>query len=114
MSVDDNFPSGHLTGDRTTGRLHLWALCWLAQEPSSRCNQPPPILTLGRYAGPDRQRKTILHDVRQNVLEVALDYLAVGIDSNQTTICVQSASSGVGRIENATLFDFGYRLPAGA
>lgn len=29
--------------------------------------------------------------VRSNVLEVALDYLAVGIDPNLTTICVQSA-----------------------
>lgn len=28
--------------------------------------------------------------MRQNVLEVALDYLAVGIDPDQTTICVQS------------------------
>jgi tryptophanyl-tRNA synthetase len=28
--------------------------------------------------------------VRKNVLEVALDYLAVGIDPAQTTICVQS------------------------
>ena len=28
--------------------------------------------------------------VRENVLEVALDYLAVGINSEQTTICVQS------------------------
>jgi tryptophanyl-tRNA synthetase len=29
--------------------------------------------------------------VRRNVLEVALDYLAVGIDPGETTICVQSA-----------------------
>jgi tryptophanyl-tRNA synthetase len=28
--------------------------------------------------------------VRRNVLEVASDYLAVGIDQEMTTICVQS------------------------
>jgi tryptophanyl-tRNA synthetase len=35
-----------------------------------------------------------VHDpekVRRNVLEVAFDYLAVGIDPSETTICVQSA-----------------------
>jgi tryptophanyl-tRNA synthetase len=29
--------------------------------------------------------------IRRNVIEVALDYLAVGIDPSETTICVQSA-----------------------
>ena len=79
-----------LTGDRPTGPLHL-----------------------GHYAGSlrnrvalqDVHRQTILiadlqaltdhagrpRDVRQNVLEVALDYLAVGIDPSVTTIALQSA-----------------------
>ncbi|KEO61373.1 hypothetical protein DT23_09785 [Thioclava indica] len=78
-----------LTGDRTTGPLHL-----------------------GHYAGSLRSRldlqdshKTYLlladaqaltdnaHDpakVRRNVIEVALDYLAVGVDPTKSTICLQS------------------------
>jgi tryptophanyl-tRNA synthetase len=78
-----------LTGDRTTGPLHL-----------------------GHYAGSLKNRVSLQHShrqyllladtqaltdnagdpakVRRNVLEVALDYLAVGIDPAQTTICVQS------------------------
>jgi tryptophanyl-tRNA synthetase len=78
-----------LTGDRTTGPLHL-----------------------GHYAGSLKNRVALQHShrqyllladtqaltdhasdpakVRRNVLEVALDYLAVGIDPAKTTICVQS------------------------
>ncbi len=79
-----------LTGDRTTGPLHL-----------------------GHYAGSLHNRVALQHShqqfllladaqaltdnasdpakVRRNVLEVATDYLAVGIDPAATTICVQSA-----------------------
>ncbi|HEX6533364.1 MAG TPA: tryptophan--tRNA ligase [Gemmatimonadaceae bacterium] len=79
-----------LTGDRPTGQLHL-----------------------GHYAGSLRNRVTLQHqhrqtiliadlqaltdhagqpsDVRRNVLEVALDYLAVGIDPGLTTIALQSS-----------------------
>jgi tryptophanyl-tRNA synthetase len=79
-----------LTGDRTTGPLHL-----------------------GHYAGSLRNRVALQHThrqfvlladaqaltdniddpekVRRNVMEVAIDYLAVGIDPTETTICVQSA-----------------------
>ncbi|AKJ69444.1 tryptophan--tRNA ligase [Pandoraea thiooxydans] len=78
-----------LTGDRTTGPLHL-----------------------GHYAGSLRARVALQHEARQfllladtqamtdnvgrhqkvtgNVLEVALDYLAVGIDPALSTIVVQS------------------------
>jgi tryptophanyl-tRNA synthetase len=79
-----------LTGDRPTGPLHL-----------------------GHYAGSLRGRVELQHahhqtvliadlqaltdnagraeDIRRNVLEVALDYLAVGIDPAVTTIALQSA-----------------------
>ena len=61
-----------LTGDRTTGPLHI-----------------------GHYAGSLRNRLRFQSDhdpakVRRNVIEVALDYLAVGIDPARTTICLQS------------------------
>ncbi|MCW2406070.1 tryptophanyl-tRNA synthetase [Sphingobium sp. B1D7B] len=86
----DSTPHVILTGDRTTGPLHL-----------------------GHYVGSLRSRVELQHahtqyllladsqaltdnahapdKVRHNVLEVALDYLAVGIDPNLSTICVQSA-----------------------
>ncbi|MEO5814169.1 MAG: tryptophan--tRNA ligase [Gemmatimonadaceae bacterium] len=91
--MDDQLaPRGEtiLTGDRPTGRLHL-----------------------GHYVGSLRSRVTLQHgnaqtlliadmqaltdhagrprDVRDNVIEVALDYLAVGIDPSVTTIALQSA-----------------------
>ncbi len=78
-----------LTGDRPTGPLHL-----------------------GHYVGSLRNRLSLQEDYRQfvliadlqaltdhaanpvrvteNVLEVAIDYLAVGIDPAKTTICIQS------------------------
>lgn len=79
-----------LTGDRPTGQLHL-----------------------GHYVGSLRQRVLLQHDHQQfilvadlqgltdngsnpqkissNILEVMADYLAVGIDPQETTICLQSA-----------------------
>ncbi|HHD7488562.1 TPA: tryptophan--tRNA ligase [Klebsiella oxytoca] len=79
-----------LTGDRPTGQLHL-----------------------GHYIGSLRQRVLLQHDHQQfilvadlqgltdngsnpqkissNILEVMADYLAVGIDPQKTTICLQSA-----------------------
>ncbi|PCE34425.1 tryptophan--tRNA ligase [Burkholderia ubonensis] len=78
-----------LTGDRTTGPLHL-----------------------GHYIGSLRTRVRLQHEARQfllladtqaltdnvgrhqrvteNVVEVALDYLAVGIDPTKSTIAIQS------------------------
>jgi tryptophanyl-tRNA synthetase len=89
-----------LTGDRPTGPLHL-----------------------GHYVGSLRNRVELQHaydayvliadlqaltdhadrpeEVRQNVLEVALDYLAVGIDPTVTTILVQS---GVPELAQLTVY----------
>jgi tryptophanyl-tRNA synthetase len=121
-----------LTGDRTTGALHL-----------------------GHYVGSLRNRVELQHShdqyvlladtqaltdnaddpakVRRNVIEVALDYLAVGIDPVLSTICLQSALPAlaeltllylnfvsVARLErNPTIKDeiqvrgFGRHIPAG-
>ena len=35
--------------------------------------------------------------VRQNIIQVALDYLACGLDPEKSTIFIQSTSSGAGR-----------------
>jgi tryptophanyl-tRNA synthetase len=121
-----------LTGDRTTGPLHL-----------------------GHYAGSLRNRVALQHvhqqyllladaqaltdnshdptKVRRNVLEVALDYLAVGIDPARSIICVQSALPALAELtmlylnfatlarleRNPTVKDeirargFGHDIPAG-
>jgi hypothetical protein len=77
-----------LTGDRPTGGLHLghyigtlksrvalqrthWQYVLIADAQGLTDNASDP----GR--------------IRRNILEVALDYLAVGIDPTETTICVQ-------------------------
>lgn len=81
-----------LTGDRPTGRLHI-----------------------GHYVGSLRERKRLLlnnefdeyiiliadsqaltdnfdnpEKIRNNIIEVMLDYLAVGLDPNKITFCIQS------------------------
>lgn len=79
-----------LTGDRTTGPLHLGHYVGSLKSRVALQRSHRQFLLLA-----DTQALTDnAHDpekVRRNVLEVAFDYLAVGIDPTQTTICVQSA-----------------------
>ncbi len=78
-----------LTGDRTTGPLHLGHLAAsLRNRVALRRNHRQFLLLADGQALTDHA-----HDpgtVRRNVLEVALDYLAVGIDPEQATICAPS------------------------
>lgn len=78
-----------LTGDRPTGPLHLGHYVGSLKnrvELQKNCQQYVMIA--------DAQALTDNADnpmkVRENVLQVALDYLAVGIDPSQTTIFIQS------------------------
>jgi len=79
-----------LTGDRTTGPLHLGHYVGSLRNRVALQHSHRQYLLLA-----DAQALTDnAHDpakVRRNVLEVATDYLAVGIDPSVTTICVQSA-----------------------
>lgn len=79
-----------LTGDRTTGPLHLGHYAGSLKSRVALQHSHRQFLLLA-----DTQALTDnAHDpekVRRNVLEVAIDYLAVGIDPALTTICVQSA-----------------------
>ncbi|MES1974449.1 MAG: tryptophan--tRNA ligase [Pseudomonadota bacterium] len=83
-------PAIILTGDRTTGPLHLGHYAGSLRNRVALQDVHEQYLLLA-----DAQALTDnAHDparVRHNVLEVALDYLAVGIDPNLSTICVQSA-----------------------
>jgi tryptophanyl-tRNA synthetase len=78
-----------LTGDRTTGPLHLGHYTGSLRNRVALQDSHEQFLLLA-----DSQALTDnAHDidkVRRNVLEVALDYLAVGIDPEKTTMCLQS------------------------
>ena len=78
-----------LTGDRPTGALHLGHYVGsLKTRLALQETHQQFVLVADTQAMTDNA-----HDpgkVRRNVLEVALDYLAVGIDPLRTTIAVQS------------------------
>lgn len=78
-----------LTGDRTTGPLHIGHYAGSLRNRVSLQNSHDQFLLLA-----DSQALTdnagAIDKVRDNVLEVALDYLAVGIDPEKSTICLQS------------------------
>lgn len=89
MSVDTTTRPVILTGDRTTGPLHLGHYVGSLKNRVALQSTHQQFLLLA-----DAQALTDnAHDpapVRENVLEVATDYLAVGIDPELTAICVQS------------------------
>lgn len=79
-----------LTGDRTTGPLHLGHYAGsLRNRVALQTSHRQHLLLADSQALTDNA-----HDiarVRRNVIEIAIDYLAVGIDPALTTICVQSS-----------------------
>ena len=78
-----------LTGDRTTGPLHIGHFAGsLRNRLSFQSDHDQYLLLADSQALTDNAHDT--GKVRRNVLEVALDYLAVGIDPDRTTICLQS------------------------
>src|SRR5262249_8267456 len=74
-----------LTGDRTTGPLHLGHYVGSLKNRVALQTTHRQYLLLA-----DTQALTDNGRVRANVLEIATDYLAVGINPNETTICLQS------------------------
>jgi tryptophanyl-tRNA synthetase len=79
-----------LTGDRTTGPLHLGHYVGsLKNRVAMQETHRQFLLLADSQALTDNAQDP--EKVRRNVVEVALDYLAVGIDPAKTTICVQSA-----------------------
>ena len=78
-----------LTGDRTTGPLHLGHYVGSLRNRvilQNRCRQF--LLLADAQALTDNMGNYL--KVRDNVLQVALDYLAVGIDPAKSTIFIQS------------------------
>jgi len=78
-----------LTGDRTTGPLHLGHYIGSLRSRVQLQHQAKQFLLLA-----DTQAMTDNvgrhQQVTENVVEVALDYLAVGIDPDKSTIFIQS------------------------
>ncbi len=92
MSVTSPFPTVVLTGDRPTGPLHLGHYIGSLKNRLALQNSPTPhdiyimvadtqALT-DHFEHPDR--------VRQSVIELAKDYLAIGINPEKTTVFIQS------------------------
>ena len=82
-----------LTGDRPTGKLHLGHYVGSLQrrvelQNSGEFDEIKILIA-------DDQALTDNYDnpkkIRDNIIEVALDYLSVGIDPAKSTICIQSA-----------------------
>lgn len=79
-----------LTGDRPTGPLHLGHYAGsLKNRIALQRTHQQFVLLADAQALTDNIRDP--DKIRRNVMEVALDYLAVGIDPNETVICLQSA-----------------------
>src|SRR5713101_5992892 len=121
-----------LTGDRPTGPLHLGHYAGsLATRGELVASHATYVLIADLQALTDHADRP--EEIRHNVIEVALDYLAVGIDPAVSTIVIQSGVPElaeltgyflnlvtVGRLErNPTVKDeirqkgFGGEIPAG-
>ena len=80
-----------LTGDRPTGKLHIGHYVGSLKNRVELQNSgefETFIMIADAQALTDNAKNP--KKVRENVLEVALDYLAAGIDSSKTTIFIQS------------------------
>ncbi|MES2743695.1 MAG: tryptophan--tRNA ligase [Pseudomonadota bacterium] len=89
MSTQPTSPSVILTGDRPTGPLHLGHFVGsLRNRVAYQHNYRQFIMLADAQALTDNMDDT--GKVHRNVIEVALDYLAVGIDPALSTILIQS------------------------
>ena len=93
ISMDNTQKQIILTGDRPTGRLHLGhyvgSLRRRVELQNSGKFDEINILIADDQALTDNADNP--GKIRDNIINVVLDYLSVGIDPNKTTICVQSA-----------------------
>ena len=82
-----------LTGDRPTGRLHVGHYAGSLKERVELQNsgQFDKVFIMIADAQALTDNAEYPEKVRENVLEVALDYLACGIDPEKSTIFIQSA-----------------------
>ncbi len=81
-----------LTGDRPTGRLHLghYVGSLKRRVELQNSNEYDEIFIMIADAQALTDNADHLEKVRANIMEVALDYLSVGIDPTKSTIFIQS------------------------
>lgn len=93
MEAKDSKKKIILTGDRPTGKLHLGHYVGSLKERVRLQNSGKfdeiYILIADDQALTDNWDNP--QKIRDNMIEVTLDYLSVGIDPNKSNICVQSA-----------------------
>lgn len=86
-----------LTGDRTTGPLHLGHYAGsLRKRVEIQDNHQLFVMLADTQALTDNARNP--HILKANVIEVLADYLAAGLEPEKTTIFLQSAVSSIARL----------------
>lgn len=85
-----------LTGDRPTGRLHLGHYVGsLKNRVALQDQYETYIIIADLHSLTTKPAKEDILQIRENVHEMVLDYLAAGIDPSKTTIYLQSAVPAV-------------------
>jgi tryptophanyl-tRNA synthetase len=99
-----------LTGDRPTGKLHLGHYVGsLANRVRLQDEYECFFIIADLHTLTTRPEKEHLNDLRQNVTDVVLDYLAAGIDPEKSVIYLQSAVPAV--YEMNLIFEMLVTLP---
>jgi len=84
-----------LTGDRPTGKLHLGHYVGsLANRVRLQDEYECFFIIADLHVLTTRPEKEHIRDIRHNVRQIVLDYLAAGIDPDENVIFVQSAIPG--------------------
>ncbi|GAP03335.1 tryptophanyl-tRNA synthetase [Fructobacillus pseudoficulneus] len=89
----------YLTGDRPTGKLHIGHYIGSLKNRVAMQNSgefDPYIMIADTQAFTDNARDP--EKIRRSLTEVALDYLAVGLDPKKSTIFVQSQIPGLAEL----------------
>ncbi len=84
-----------LTGDRPTGRLHLGHYVGSLKNRLLLQDEVESFFIIADlHVLTTRPEKEHIQEIRQNIHHIVLDYLALGIDPEKSTIFVQSAIPG--------------------
>jgi tryptophanyl-tRNA synthetase len=87
-----------LTGDRPTGKLHLGHYVGTLANRVKLQDEYDTFLLLADYHILTTRLEN-LHEVEQNIREIVLDYLSVGIDPERSTIVLQSAVPEIAELQ---------------
>jgi tryptophanyl-tRNA synthetase len=80
-----------LTGDRPTGRLHLGHFVGTLRNRIEMQEEYESFIVADLHTLTTRPERSAIDEIEENVRHLVLDYLAVGIDPQRSTIFLQSA-----------------------